>query len=166
MDLDLEPDTRIKWHHEVLLDDLGASEHSMEKLISLFVSRNSYQLLLKPPLPLPRPRPNLTLGGTNFNADIAPAKPSISTSFLVSLDAISMPSFFTSSSSPLSLGFWDASTVSRTELRRLLSSISVICWAAELRLRCFPERSIELRRSIPSFTTKKVVVLGKHMLVD
>jgi hypothetical protein len=33
MDLDLETDTRIKWHHEVLLYDPGASE-LMEKPFS------------------------------------------------------------------------------------------------------------------------------------
>lgn len=61
-------------------------------------------VLLNPPRPPPRPLPNLTLGGTNLSADMAPANPSIS--LLLSASVV----------------------LSRVELRlRVLSSVSAIC---------------------------------------
>lgn len=44
------------------------------------VNHSSHHVRLNPPLPRPLPRPNLTLGGTNFNEDIAPVRPSMSAS--------------------------------------------------------------------------------------
>src|SRR5277367_5210547 len=122
--------------------------------------RQSSQLLLKPPFPFPLP--NLTLVGTNFSADMAPDRSSISVSGRESSD---MTALCTSEppdcgpSEPLKLPelfFLEYSSVISLCIdvrRRVLSSISILCCAAEVRLLCLLDRNIELRWSMPSFIT-------------
>jgi hypothetical protein len=85
------------------------------------MKRALIHVLLNPPRPPPCRLPNLTLGGTNLSADMAPVKPSMSR---LSLSVV----------------------FSKVELRpRALSSISALFSAAELLLRGLPDLSRELR---------------------